>query len=507
MDTDNASLQQFAEENIQRIRTDPVWFFETVFHVELDIWQREGLECMADIVRHYYGMPTKYNHEPKTKISIRAMHGPGKTFLAAMAIIWFHTSFKGLSPATAPTLKQLKDRLWPNLRKLQNMADEFWRKSFEVRSADAIWHKDPDWKCVAVTGATPENMQGYHDEFMLVVCDEASGIDEDIFPVIEGALSVGTIVILLLIGNPTKIQGTFADSHLKAKVAKYYYQIHVDLNKTTRVSKKWVTEMEEKYGKDSPVVAVRCYGDFASEDENQLIALDWLETARQTLHSPDGSIPRQRISADIADGGQNFTVLTHAIRYESFTYYTKQTEHSFPGGKSVGMAADKIEAMWDKHNMSAVNGDDVVVDSLGVGAGVVSELIKRNIPVIRYQGGAASDDVKQWRCRRVQSYMVLRDQFRKGLAVFADNFVKEDEWDDLDAQLCSIKRKPGTDKMEDLLTKKEMTDQGIKSPDRSDSMAMMCATQAPMFIEGSLASMIGFGKRLETAGYDASISQ
>ena len=208
----------FANKNIHRIRTDPMWFFKEIFKIELDIWQKEAFEAMADVVRHYYGEPTKYNHEAKTKFTIRAMHGPGKTFFAAAAIIWFHTAFKGLSPATAPTLKQLKNRLWPNIRKIQYMADPFWKQSFEVRSTEVVWHNDPNWKCVAETGATPENMQGYHDEFMLIVVDEASGVDEEMFPVIEGALSTGRIVILLLIGNPTKLMGTFADSDRKLPV-------------------------------------------------------------------------------------------------------------------------------------------------------------------------------------------------------------------------------------------------------------------------------------------------
>jgi len=85
--------QDFANTHIHRIRTDPVWFMQIVFKIELDIWQKEAFEAMADVVRHYYGEPTKYNHAtetdgPLTKFSIRAMHGPGKTFFAAAAIIW-----------------------------------------------------------------------------------------------------------------------------------------------------------------------------------------------------------------------------------------------------------------------------------------------------------------------------------------------------------------------------------------------------------------------------------
>lgn len=514
--TDNASLVELANKTTIRIRTDPVWFLKEAFNIELDIWQEEMFEAMADVVRNKYntnpelfnytGPKFKLKENPKalTKFTIRAMHGPGKTFGAAAAIVWWHFAFKGISPATAPTIKQLKNRLWPNIRKIQGMGSPFWRKAFEIRATEIEWYKDANWKCIAETGATPENLQGYHDNFMLIVADEASGIDEEMYPVIEGALSTGIIVILLLIGNPTKLQGTFADSHLKPKVSKYYHRIHVDLDKTTRVSRQWVTEMVDKYGEDSPVVRVRCYGEFAQEDENQLIALDWLQTARNMSHIPDGSIPRRRISVDCSDGGGNFTVITRSIRYQSFTFFKKQTKHSFPAGLAPKMTSDEVERIWHEDGMIKENGDDIVVDSLGVGAGVTSNLIAVGLPVIRYMGGAASDNKDEWRNRRVQSYMVLRDDYRSGKIILADDYVDENEWDDHDAQLCSIRRKPGMEKVEDLLTKKEMVDKGIMSPDRADSEAMQMATQAPILMPG--IPMIVMGGTMETASYDGSIS-
>lgn len=511
--TNDEEWAEFARRNIIRIRTDPAWFFKMAYNMELDIWQREMFEALADPIRHYYGLPTIRNHpseynggKPLTKFTVRAMHGPGKTFGAAAALVWFHTAFKALSPATAPTIKQLKTRLWPRIRTVKAMADPFWGSMYEIQSTSVIWNKDPNWQVIAETGATPENLQGYHDEFMLIVCDEASGIDEEMFPVIEGAMSTGKIVLLLLIGNPTKLIGTFADSHLKPKVSKYYHQIHVDLRKTTRVSEQWVKEMGEKYGVDSPVYQVRCLGEFAAEDENQLMALSWLESARVKEYSPDGSIPRKRISVDVSDGGDNFTVITRGTRYNSFTSLKKQTKHSFPGGLAVTMACDEVERVWFEDGMMKENGDDIVVDALGVGAGVVSELVRRGLPVIRYMGGAKSDDSEKWRNRRVQSYMVARDHFREGKIDFDDNFVDEDEWDDLYAQLCSIKRKPGMEKLEDLLTKQEMVDKNIVSPDRADSIAMQFATQAPILVEGLTNFIALQGNQLETASYDGSIT-
>ncbi len=234
-----------------------------------------------------------------------------------------------------------------------------------------MWHKDPDWKFVAETGAQPENLQGYHDDFMLIVVDEASGVKEEMYPVIDGALSTGVIVLLLLIGNPTKRLGTFADSHLKREVSKHYYKIHVDLDKTTRVSKKWVHEMEEKYGAESPVVKIRCHGDFADNDEGQLISYSWLEMARAIAFEEDGSLPRRRLSIDCSDGGLDFTVLTMAEHYDSLSHFKRQKQYSYPAGLASTMTVEEAIKWWEHFGMDKANGDDIVVDSLGVGAGWV----------------------------------------------------------------------------------------------------------------------------------------
>lgn len=487
-----------ADDQIKKIRTDPVWFGEEICHIKFDPWQIEALQAMADPIRQkMYNMPTLLNHDCKTKFTIRAMHGPGKTFFAAFVLVWFHTAFKGISPATAPTLKQLKNRLWPNIRKIRGMSNKFLKMFMEVRATEVLWHKDNDWKVVAETGAQPENLQGYHDEFMLIVCDEASGIREEMFPVIEGAMSTGTIVLLLLIGNPTRNLGTFADSHLKPKVAKNYYQIHVDLEKTTRVSKDWVQQMIDKYGSDSPVVKIRCFGDFAEQDEGQLMSVDWLDIARATPFEIDGSIPHKRLSVDCADGGDNYTVITVAEHYESRIRFIKQRQFAFAAGRAVSQTIEEVMQWWRHYGMNGENGDFIVVDSLGVGAGVCSGLFDHNVPVVRYIGGSASDNMRLYRNRRVQSFLVCRDAFREEEIVFEDGFVEDGEWDDLYGQLCSIRRKVGIEKVEDLLTKKEMQDMGIVSPDRADSIAMQFATQRPMMGHFAAEDIL-IGKPLES---------
>jgi hypothetical protein len=252
--------------------------------------------------------------------------------------------------------------------------------------------------------------------------------------------------------------------------------MHIDLDDTSRVSRKWVEDMRRKYGENSPIFRIRCLGEFASDDANQLIATSWVAAAWEREFAEDGSIPRLRVSVDVADGGVDESVITIARHYQSHLRLIRQTAHSFAADQATIECADAAERMFLAHGGDKGR-DDFVVDAVGVGTGVAGVLVSRGYRVVRYKGGAESTDSKRWRNRRVQSYMVARDAFRDGRLSFADDFT--DDPTELQAQLCSVRINPGTERVEDLQTKEQMRQDGIKSPDRADSLAMQYATQAP----------------------------
>lgn len=480
-----------ADDMIRKVRArayrDPAWFCRTVLNVSPDVWQIEILEAILDVHRHFKGRPTVINHEGKQKITCRAMHGPGKTFTAALAIHLFNFLWPGRIPCTAPKEAQLRTRLWPEIRGIRNRAAPWYRALVEITATKVIWGGDEDRCALGETAADPTNLAGHHRDYMLFVIEEASGVKEAFFPVIEGAISTGLVGVILMIGNPTTNVGTFYMSHCVDRVAQDYFRMHVSLDKTTRVSRKWVESMVRKYGQDSPVVQIRCFGNFAQAYENQLIVLQWiLESAdRAAKFDGDGSIPKIRVSVDVADGGEDESVITVGLHYQSGVYIKYQSAHRFPPAESPILVAQEAERIFHRFGGDRTV-DDFVVDSVGVGAGTAGWLIKKGYMVVRYMGGSASADPKRWRNRRTQSYVSLRDHFRDGF-IFVDPSILEEDWDDFTAQLCSVKTKDTGDRVDDLVTKGEMKTDGLKSPDRADSIAMQFATQAPQ-IEGAGAN-------------------
>lgn len=488
----NTEALRFA---IRKSRTDPSWFFKNIMRIELDPWQLEVVEALADVWRKKNGLPTKYNHKGLNKITVRAMHGPGKTFGAACCAHWFGFCFRGKIPCTAPKEMQLLTRLWPEFRKVRRMAPQEYQMLMDVQASRVTWCGDPDWMMIAETASTPENLAGYHDEYLLFICEEASGIPEEMFPVIEGALSVGKMVCMIMIGNPTNNSGTFYMSHNVEKVAKNYYKMHVSLDKTNRAGlAEWVKEMEDKYGANSPVVKVRCYGEFADLDEGQLVPLGWLERMIGTdKELRKAEHPKLRVSVDVSDGGEDMSVITIARHYQSHIHVIHQSEYSFPPSEAPLMTADQAIQLFREYGGNTNKGDDFVVDSIGVGAGTAGYLMKKKMSVVQYRGGESSDDPNMWRNRRTQSYIMLRDLLRERRITVEENAI--DDWDSFVAQVCSIHTRPSTDKVDDIETKVQMKNRGVKSPDRADSIVMQFATSRPAIGYDSDSSGLAYSRQ------------
>lgn len=462
-----------------RYRTSNDW--------SMDAWQDELLEAVADVERKKLGLPTKFNHEGKTQISVRACQGPGKTFgIAGLAHVWGFAYHPLVIPVVAPKKEHVKTRFFGEFSRIAARAIPGYSQlvNMQIGAERVTWGDDPvNHMLLAETGVQPENIQGLRRPFMLTLVDESSGVAERLFPVIEGNMFGSEHAVLVMIGNPTRNQGTFADSHLKARLAGDYYRMHVSPEKSKRISPASIEKMVRKYGENSPVVKIRCRGEFADDDANQLIAMAWIANAFERDFQGDGSLPRLRVTVDAADGGDDETVITVARHYDSHVRILKQKTFSFGHEKAQIDGADAAELMFKGFGGDR-DRDDFVIDSLGVGTGMAGTLYDRGYRVVRYKGGSESDNPKKWKNRRTQSYLVARDAFRDGLISFEEGAV--DDQEELEAQLCSVKRKVvGDDRIEELVTREEMRREGIKSPDRADSVVMQYATQAPVFSPAS----------------------
>lgn len=330
----------------------PVEFCADLLNMDADEWQEAVLN---DLAKH-------------SKVSVRSGQGVGKTALEAGAILWFLTCRPYAKViATAPTMKQLYDVLWAEVAKWLN--DSLIKDLLKWTKTKVYMHGDSErWFATARTATKPENMQGFHEDHMLIVVDEASGVSDAIMEAILGTLS-GFDNKLLMCGNPNNIEGVFYDSHNSDRDK---YQAHkVSSYDSKRTNKENIEMLIDKYGEDSDVVRVRIYGEFPKAALDSFISLEVVELATTTKIS-DAIVNGSKIAhigVDVARFGDDSTIIFPRIANKSLPYkkYTKQdtmktTGHVVKMAKMLLVDYPKLEKVIIK------------VDDTGVGGGVTDRL-------------------------------------------------------------------------------------------------------------------------------------
>ena len=244
------------------------------------------------------------------KVAIKSGQGVGKTGMEAVALLWFLCCYPyPRIVATAPTKQQLHDVLWSEVSK--------WMSKSPLLSDILKWTKtyiymvgnEKRWFAVARTATKPENMQGFHEDNMLFIVDEASGVADPIMEAILGTLS-GENNKLLMCGNPTRTSGTFYDAF---NVDRSIYRCHtVSSADSKRTNKQNIESLIRKYGRDSNVVLVRVFGEFPKQEDDVFIALSLVEHCCM-LDLPDDVPKRISFGVDVARYGSDETVIARNV--------------------------------------------------------------------------------------------------------------------------------------------------------------------------------------------------
>ena len=308
------------------------------------------------------------------RVSVRSGQGVGKTAMEANVLLWFLVMHPyARIVATAPTRQQLHDVLWAEVEK--------WRANSPLLSTILKWTKtyvyvagrEKRWFAVARTATKPENMQGFHEDYMLFIIDEASGVAEPIMEAILGTLS-GPENKLLMCGNPTQTSGTFYDSHTTDRAL---YRTHkISSRDCARTNKDNIAAMERKYGKDSNFIRVRVDGEFPLQDDDVFIPMSMLD---RSIHS-DWTLTKPvkiDIAVDVARFGDDKTVIAYKVN-EKVTIYDKVN------GRDLMTTADKIVQLGiELVRTYKYKGVILIrIDDTGVGGGVTDRLrqIKERSP-------------------------------------------------------------------------------------------------------------------------------
>jgi phage terminase large subunit len=433
-----------------------------------------------------------------SRFAVKSAHGPGKTAVEAWTgWLFLHFYEDSRVVATAPTMAQLNDILWPEYAKwhakMPNSMARMWDVSgTHIRSVI----KPQTWFAVSRTSNKPANLQGFHNANIYVQVDEASGTPADVFEVIEGALTEagedGKVAKLLIAGNPNFTTGELFDAFSKNKALyermtvtgdpKLLAELKVKQGEMSpsngrvfyskRVKEAYRSLIERKYGLDGAVYDVRVRGMFPRQDDKAIIPLEWAQRAAgRPIPQFDKMADAYTLVLDVARFGGNETVLgtfRGGIPVEPLVCRAKTGTI-----ESANMVEEKYKYLIKK----GYRVERVIIDEPGVGGGVIDEVRNRDIPVTAYNGGQVlvkdrdpDDEVRMFLNRRARDYWMVRRKLELNELPLPDD-------DTLIAQAASLQYDYAENQKIVIESKKKLTDRlgPEASPDRIDVIVMGCA--------------------------------
>ena len=470
-----ALRRRFFQKKIPEYRKDPVLFAKEVLKFDPDEWQRDALMDLA----------------ANPKVAIKSGQGVGKTGMEAVALLWFLCCYPyPRIVATAPTKQQLHDVLWSEVSK--------WMSKSPLLSEILKWTKtyiymignEKRWFAVARTATKPENMQGFHEDNMLFIVDEASGVADPIMEAVLGTLS-GENNKLLMCGNPTRTSGTFYDAFNSDRAL---YKCHtVSSADSQRTNKQNIESLIRKYGRDSNVVLVRVFGEFPKQEDDVFIMLSLIEHCCMLDIEESTLMKRISLGVDVARYGDDETVIAlNAGGNVTLPVMFRGQSLMTTVGKVVQQYRHIIAAYPTYRGKIYVN-----IDDCGLGGGVTDRLeevrkeekLNRMVIVPVNAAARVPDDVV------VDGGKVKASDIYDNMTTYLWGTVKElliaeeislQNDNELVAQLsCRKYRLTSRGKML-LESKEEMKKRGISSPDRADAVALSCY-ERKTFNVGSLA--------------------
>ena len=439
-----------AQDKINEWAVDPALFVREVFGAEPQEWQIEALRSIAT----------------GDRVAIKSGHGIGKTTTLAWLIFWWlSTRIPAKVAITANTASQLSDVLWSELGAWhQKMRFKSLAAQFEIKSDKVSLKGTSDSFAVARTSSKdrPEALQGFHSENMMFLIDEASGVFDKVFEVARGALSTpGSKVVMT--GNPTRTTGYFYDAFHGA--AESWHRMTVPSTRGEYVSDTFVAEMARDYGENSNAYRVRVLGDFPTSDEDAVIARGIIEAAvRREVEESEGAPIVWGL--DPARFGGDRTAL---CKRKGNAVIDITSWRNLDLMETAGRVKSEYDAAtWDRRPV------EVLVDSIGLGAGLVDRLRELGLPVRGVYVSESPSVADRFLRLRDELWWAARDWFEARDCSLIDNDVLVNE---LALPLYSFSS-AGKIKIEGKdETKKRY---GGKSPDLADAFILTFASSAAM---------------------------
>jgi hypothetical protein len=409
----------------------------------------------------------------RSRVAVKACHASGKTFVAAVAVLWFVTRYRdGIVVTTAPTWTQVEKLLWGEIHR----AAQSSRIAFPLLNKTEL-RIGPGNYAIGLSTNEGVRFQGFHGRVLIVV-DEAPGVKADIWEAVEGIRAGGDVRVLAL-GNPTIASGPFHDAFTSNREGWCTFTIsafdspnltglsldelltlaHPELDHCVRpylVTRRWVREKYAEWGPGHPLWEARVLGQFPTQAEDALISLAWLEDAARRPAGDRGG--RLAAGLDVAGPGEDETVLVIAEGEGIVGLHVSADQD--PRGAVVAALAPY------RHRLDVVN-----VDAAGIGYYLAKHLQDLGYPVRPVNVGERSSDRERYANLKAEFYWGLRQRFQAGdVAGLMDERTI--------GQLAGIRYRHTARGQVEIERKEDARKRGVKSPDRAEAVMLAFARPA-----------------------------
>lgn len=280
-----------------------------------------------------------------------------------------------------------------------------------------------------------------------VVTDEASLISNQteatIFRMIAGK---GEDAFYCKIGNPF-YRNHFYESYLDDN----YKKIIIDYRQAIaegRYNESFIAEARKK-----PFFDILYECKFPSEDLIDEKGYQQLLTEAQIRDAfcEIEPIGKPRLGVDI---GRGINASVFVIRYDNYAFVAEKNQ-----SKDLMTQVNRIEALIKDYKIEC---DNVAVDDVGVGGGVVDRLAEKNILVVGVKEGGKAEDEKFLNVK-AENYWLLSQWIKEG-----GKLKESSDW----FQLQNIKYKEDSSSRLKIEPKEELMRRGIPSPDVADALML-----------------------------------
>lgn len=373
-------------------RPNPILFGTEVLHLRPNAAQAElGLPWYTEDQEILFKAVTE-----NRRVLALSGNGVGKTYSAAIISLWlYHRGYTVLT--TAPTLAQVTDLLWAEMRTFRAKGMKGLGGSWQPKANKAMFSDKHFLQGFTVqtdiASATSTSFQGRHSNKMAIVMDEVIGMSSGVIEACD-TICVGPEDIVIGIGNPTDTTAPIrrASEVKRADGTPLWKTIHISgenhpnvkMRRTIipgAVSYEMVQDQLAKSGsREGSRYKSSVLGQWPDETPDTLIPIDWIRAAQERgRRQREEDYRGIAMGVDVAGEGGDITPAICMSRGKIFMPKLSKGK-AWIQGRDTSHCVDLVKKILDEVPDIRVVG----MDATAIGQGPVAQLQRERVSFPRF---------------------------------------------------------------------------------------------------------------------------